>query len=622
MLQSELHIVIFLPILAGVLLFCLPERFFTVKGIIAGLITAFLMVISIRVFQMKEDMIVLSLGKGFFSDGSLIHSALAQAEHFCLMNVDSLARLIVPMIGLFSLVIAWYSICYLHPRTRPAHYFSFFLITAGCANGAVLADHLLFFLFFWGILGLTLYMLIKGHNSISASAAKKTFILVGASDGIMVLGIALIWHMGFPLTMSTSGISTANLTGLMAFLCLLVGAFTKAGAFPFHTWVPDYSTQAPASSSAFLPASLDKLLGIYFLARLFNSMFVLTDWLTLLMLVIGVLTIIIGVMMALVQNNYKRLLGYHAVSQVGYMVTGFALGTPLGIAGGLFHLINNALYKSGLFLTAGHVERHTGRHLIEDLGGLSKVLPITFFSATILSLSIAGIPPLNGFASKWLIYQGIIDFGQGEGIANSLWVVWLVMAMFGSALTLASFLKFMAGIFLGPGKPIYSSLREKNPLLFLPPLLLALICIGLGVFASNWFIPKILQQASGAFQIPGIWDSSTVSYLVLISIVLGLAIFVLMDKNKVRPDAPFLLGEPSGSVPAYPAGAFYKTISKHPVLETLYKGAERKYFDVYDLAKELVLGCSKGLSRLHTGILPLYMIWFLVGLLVLLFIFI
>ena len=159
--------------------------------------------------------------------------------------------------------------------------------------------------------------------------------------------------------------------------------------------------------------------------------------------------------MALVQHNYKRLLGFHAVSQVGYMILGFGLGSAIGIAAGLFHMINNALYKSGLFLSAGCVEYRTGKEDIDDLGGLSKVMPVTFIASLVFAMSISGIPPFNGFASKWMIYQGIIDFGSGSGLPNKLWVIWLGSAVLGSALTLASFIKFIGGIFLGRRKTCF-----------------------------------------------------------------------------------------------------------------------------------------------------------------------
>ena len=169
-------------------------------------------------------------------------------------------------------------------------------------------------------------------------------------------------------------------------------------------------------------------------------------------MLIGVITIISAVMMALVQHNYKQLLGFHAVSQVGYMILGFGLGSAIGVAAGLFHMINNAIYKSGLFLSAGCIEYRTGKENIDDLGGLSKAMPVTFVASLIFAMSISGVPPFNGFASKWMIYQGIIDFGIGSDLPNKLWILWLGLAVLGSALTLASFIKFIGGIFLSRSK--------------------------------------------------------------------------------------------------------------------------------------------------------------------------
>ena len=189
--------------------------------------------------------------------------------------------------------------------------------------------------------------------------------------------------------MSEMSIELRDGVAIVGFFSLLIASLAKAGAFPVHTWLPEYTEAAPSSISAFLPASLDKLLGIYFLTRICTNIFVLRQWAILLLLLIGSITIIAAVMMALVQHNYKKLLGYHAVSQVGYMVTGIGLGTPLGIAGGLFHMINNALYKSGLFLAGGATEKQTNEEELDKLGGLAVYMPITFFSALIFALSIS-----------------------------------------------------------------------------------------------------------------------------------------------------------------------------------------------------------------------------------------
>ena len=230
-------------------------------------------------------------------------------------------------------------------------------------------------------------------------------------------------------------LSLDSASDYLAFFCFVAAAFAKAGVIPLHTWLPDCGEKAHAPVTAFLPASLDKLLGIYLLVRMvIESVSIMTGGMNTLLMMFGALTIIGAVLMALVQHDLKRLLAFHAVSQVGYMVMGIGTGTALGLAGGLFHMLNNAIYKSCLFLGAGVVEKRTGTVDLDRLGGLATRLPVTFAVCLIASLSISGIPPLNGFASKWMVYQAVIDSGHDSG--SMLWVVWLTAAMFGSAFTL------------------------------------------------------------------------------------------------------------------------------------------------------------------------------------------
>ncbi|MGC9342072.1 MAG: proton-conducting transporter membrane subunit, partial [Bacteroidales bacterium] len=415
-------------------------------------------------------------------------------------------------------------------------------------------------------------------------------------------------------------VSTQSGAGNMAFILLAIGSFTKAGAFPFHSWIPDYAKSAHGISSAFMPASLDKLVGIYFLVLLCTKIFSLNQWLTLMLIIIGVLTIIIAVMMALIQHDYKKLLGYHAVSQVGYMVLGIGLGSPLGIAAGLFHMINNAVYKSGLFLSATSIHRITGTTDLDKTGGLAKKMPLTFVTTLIFALAISGIPPLNGFASKWMIYQGIVDFGRETGVANNLWIIWLALAVFGSALTLASFIKFIGGIFLGEGTSNKDKIHETGILQWLPKIFLALICVGFGAFATNYVVSGLFMPVSGSFEFAGLWDSNLLFWLVLVSVVLGFLIYLIGDvKNFRRADA-FIGGEKAQADKGFPVTSFYDTIRDFRLLKPFYKGAEEKYFDLYDLTKNFVLWNNKILSRLHTGILTSYIFWIFGGLVIILLI--
>jgi multicomponent Na+:H+ antiporter subunit A len=522
-------------------------------------------------------------------------------------------------VSIFAILILLYSLVYIK-KGRAKYYYPYFLITTGCSYGVVLADNLLLFIFFWGILGITLYKLIPANNEESSATAKKTLILIGASDSIMLIGIAIIWRLTGSLNISNASLTTDNALTITAFLALLVGSFTKAGAFPFHSWVPDYAKSAPATSSALLPASLDKLLGIYFLARLTTVVFTLTDGMRLLLLTIGVITIISAVMMALVQHNYKRLLGFHAVSQVGYMILGFGLGSLIGIAAGLFHMINHALYKSGLLLSAGCVEYRTGKENIDELGGLSKAMPVTFIASLIFAMSISGVPPLNGFASKWMIYQGIIDFGIGTGVANKLWVLWLGLAVFGSALTLASFIKYIGGVFLSRRKAEFENIREVPALMWIPLVILALFCIVFGVLATNVVVPGLFMPVSGEFQFTGFWDSTFVSLLVLVSIVAGILIYLASGLKKFRTEDSFVGGETTRDEYSYPTPEFYKTISEIGFFSWMYKKAERKWFDIYDLGKQFVLWVSHIFSDAHSGVLPAYVIWVFAGLIIMLLI--
>jgi formate hydrogenlyase subunit 3/multisubunit Na+/H+ antiporter MnhD subunit len=617
--MNEIISIISLPVLAGLLLFFVPEKFSTFKGLAAMVISIITGYLTIVIFSSDNHLLFLNdlfAGSGLSVSG---FDLLRSSGKYLVFNCDNLSKLIVLFVSLFTFLILLYSLVYMKAG-RVKNYYPYILITLGCAYGAVLSDNLLLFLTFWGVLGITLYKLIQSNNEESSATAKKTLILIGASDSIMIIGIAIIWKITGSLSMGEISIPTTNVLSVVSFLALLTGSFTKAGAFPFHTWVPDYAKSASASSSAYLPASLDKLLGIYFLARITTNIFVLNEWLTLLLLSIGVISIIAAVMMALIQHNYKRLLGFHAVSQVGYMILGFGLGSVIGVAAGLFHMINNAMYKSGLFLSSGCVEYRTGKEDIDDLGGLSKAMPVTFFATMIFAMAISGVPPLNGFASKWMIYQGIIEFGSGSGVANKLWVVWLGLAVLGSALTLASFIKLIGGIFLSRRKPEFEGVKEVPVTMWIPLIILAIFCIFSGVFATNFVVPKLFMPVSGEFQFTGFWDSSFVSLLVLVSIILGIILYLAFNIKKFRTEDSFIGGEKIQDQTSYSTPEFYKTIGEFSLFKWFYRKAEERWFDIYDLSKQFVLWLSHQLSKAHTGMLTDYVIWVFAGLIIMLLI--
>jgi formate hydrogenlyase subunit 3/multisubunit Na+/H+ antiporter MnhD subunit len=608
--------IITVPLIIGILLFILPEKLKTVKGIIALFTAIIALFCAVQIYLFESGSGLFDLLDSLLLQNLSIRALVPVLSEYTLLNLDSLARLIALLICCFTVLIILYSLIYLNKEKNLRNYYPAILLTLGASAGSVLADNLILFLTFWGFLGLTLYKLIKAADEESSAAAKKSLIIVGSSDGIMIFGIVIIWKLTGTLNMSELSIYTSDAIRNVAFITLLIGSFTKAGAFPFHTWIPDYAKNAPASSTAFMPASLDKLLGIYFLARISTNIFILNQWLVLVLMITGVLTIIIGVMMALVQHNFKKLLGYHAVSQVGYMVVGLGLGSPLGIAAGLFHMINNSIYKSGLFLSAGNVSFKTNKEDLEKVGGLSSLMPVTFITSLVFALSISGIPPFNGFASKWMIYQGIIDFGKEPGVANQLWIVWLALAIIGSALTLASFIKFISGLYLGRQNKTLKDVKEVHWPMWLPNVILALVCIVFGVFASNLVIPKLFAPIVGDFAFSGFWNSSAISLLVILSVIFGLLFYVIGNIRNFRTDDSFIGGETIYDKTGFAVTDFYKTINNAPVLSYIYKWADKKWFDIYNITRNSILKISNMLSTAHTGILSNLAFWVLAGLII------
>ncbi|HVO76105.1 MAG TPA: proton-conducting transporter membrane subunit, partial [Ignavibacteriaceae bacterium] len=417
-------------------------------------------------------------------------------------SLDRIGLFAVTFIQALSFIILIFSLKGIEKDSEKRFFFLYPLTVSFC-NAVILSENAIGFLIFWGLSGLTLYLfgtLGKTHDS--PQSAKKTFIIIGGSDAFLLMGLIIMWLIS-PATGWSLNKPLIHLEGEyahFAFLFLLIAALAKAGGFPFHTWVPDYSKDAPVESAALLPASLDKLLGIYLLARMVTSYFSVYPMIYMILITLGAVTVITAVMMAMIQHNGRKLLGYHAVSQVGYMIMGVGSGSVLAFAGGLFHLINNTIYKSDLFLSLGSAEKKTGTNELDYLGGLGKKMPLTFLAALIGALSISGIPPFNGFFSKWMIYQGLLEKTAGLSHGYQLWLLGcILLAVFGSALTLASFMKFIHAVFLGKRPQIYNDVTEAPANQWIATGMLALLCIIFGLFASavplDRFIYPVLNDS-------------------------------------------------------------------------------------------------------------------------------
>jgi formate hydrogenlyase subunit 3/multisubunit Na+/H+ antiporter MnhD subunit len=541
-----------------------------------------------------------------------------------LLTAKPLGSFILMFAAGFGVLISLYAISSRAVIPRVGEYYGSILLAIGGSAGILLSNHLLFLLIFWEIVTASLYLLVSTGGKHSNFAATKSFAMIGASDAGFLLGIGMVWALSGTFIISQIHLGTATALSIIAFLLLMVAAVTKAGAMPLHTWLPAGGEHAPVSVMALLPAALDKLLGIYLLVLIVTGMFALQAGpLSLVLAIIGAATIIIAVMVAMVQHNLKKLLSYHAISQVGYMVLGIATMTPVGIAAGVFHMLNHAIYKSCLFLCGGAVEEATGTAELEELGGLGKKMPFTFIACLIAALSISGIPPLNGFASKWMVYQGVVQMGRTQaGATAAMWPIWLIAAMFGSALTLASFVKILHSIFLSRLPDSLKNVREVSVFQTFPMLVLAFLCVLFGVFYRaplNLFIFPGLGMADGSDVFIGTWNSSLATALLLVGVGVGLGVCLLASfAKKVRVVPTWTCGErQTNDEMIVPGTHFYKTVSSMNGLRQLYDAQERGYFDLYNLSGKVGLAVTGLLKWLHSGVLPVYLTWVTLGLLLL-----
>jgi len=540
------------------------------------------------------------------------------------LALDGLNSLILLGAGFFAVLMALYSIGFLKDdAVPPGPYYASFLWVVGSVSATILASDLVVLTFFWALMGIPFFLLINMGREKADYAAKKTLIVLGGSDGLLILGVAIIYKITGSTALFGPAIDLGK-TGTVACLCLAAAAFAKAGAMPLHSWVPDAAETAPVPAVALLPASLDKLLGIYLFARISLSMFAITAGMRAFFIIIGAVTVMAAVMAALVQHNLRRLLGFHAVSQVGYMVLGITTGTPVGVLGGLFHMVNHAIYKSCLFLTAGAVERRTNAWDLDKMGGLARAMPGTFVAALIAAMAISGVPPLNGFVSKWMVYQGIIEMGPKAG----LWVVALVAAMFGSALTLASFVKVLHSVFLGQSD---TERRNEGPtpnaFMGIPMAVLAGACLAFGIFAYSLpvkylllpALPQLRQVLEAEVLANPAWKPGLATLLLCSALAVG-AILYALTRVKVREDAAYIGGEigARGEQFRFSGVEFYRTVAELPVLRRMYKHSEEGWYDIYHLGRRLVFYVAGILQEFHSGLLLTYVAWCIGGLVILL----
>jgi NADH-quinone oxidoreductase subunit L len=469
--------------------------------------------------------------------------------------LDPLSAIMLVMVSFVGLLIFIYSIGYMEHDENSTRFFCFMSLFAGAMLGVVIANSLLLLFMCWEIVGLTSYLLIGFwyQKPSAAAAAKKAFLVTRVGDIFFLLGIVWLFAQTGTLLFYNNGtgsIESGALTALLSQhaalglsaagaigLLIFAGAAGKSGQFPLHVWLPD-AMEGPTPVSALIHAATMVAAGVYLIARVYPLMQAgalaggTTTALTVITWV-GAFTAVFAALIAVAQNDIKRILAYSTVSQLGYMMAGLGMG---GVAVGMFHLITHAFFKALLFLGAGSVIH--GCHEEQDIrrmGGLKADMPLTFLTYAIGMLALCGFPLLfSGFWSK----DGILDAAQHWSVARAPFY----MLVFGALLTAFYMTRQVAYVFFGywRGK---KSAHESPAVMTAPLAILAFFAIALGVIGTPawpWFRAFLDGHTAGfawrGFMEPGLLSLMGVSTLV---VFLGLGLgWRLYGDRSPRPEEP------------------------------------------------------------------------------------
>lgn len=422
------------------------------------------------------------------------------------LQIDGMSAFMGLISCTVSLAAAVYSLAFMDRESGQGRFFTLLLLmTVGMLGMEFTGDMFNLFVFL-EVLSIASAGLIafRMYNGDAVEGAFK-YIVISTLGALMVLFSVGLLYGQYNL-LNIAALANVLQYGFLDKLALglLIAAFAlKCGAVPMHMWTPDAYTVAPASITAMLVAASQA--SLYALFRVCFTLYGLTLNLTtvgIIIIALGLLSMFVGVTMAIPQKDIKRLMSYHAISQTGYMLLGVGVGlyllstndfSPYGMKamqGGIFHIINHALYKGLLFLTAGAIFYKVGTRNLNEMGGLAHSMKYTTIFFIIGALAIAGIPPLNGFASKLLIYESAYQVSP----------ILSIVAMLVSILTLASFVKVFHSAFMGPKLDI-SDGREVPRSMLAGMVILTVGIILFGLF-PDWVVGNLVQPAAYALAHP------------------------------------------------------------------------------------------------------------------------
>jgi multicomponent K+:H+ antiporter subunit A len=522
--------------------------------------------------------------------------------------LDGLGLLFAGMIlGVGSLIIL-YARFYLSDEDPMGQFYTYLLLFQGAMLGIVLSDNILLLLIFWELTSLSSFLLIGYWNHLpeGRQGARMALAVTGAGGLAMIGGMLILGNIvgSYNLTdiLQAGDVIKASEWYLPALILILLGAFTKSAQFPFHFWLP-HAMAAPTPVSAYLHSATMVKAGVFLMARMWPALAGTDAWFYI-VATTGLVTMVLGALIALFKDDLKALLAFSTVSHLGLLTMLLGFGTQAAAVAAVFHIINHLTFKAALFMTAGIVDHETHTRDIKRLGGLRHLMPITFLIGTVAALSMAGIPLFNGFLSKEMMLE---EASHTDWLGSHYAVP--VLATIGALLSVAYSFRFVSHVFLGPARDDYPSKPHDPPFgMWAAPALLAVLVIVIGVapFLAEGIVTAAANAVTGADLHPHlkIWHGVTPALWMSIIAVAGGAILLTqhgwMDRvwaAAPRPEAKAIFDRLVDAIVRL----------ARAITEIGHNGAISRYLAIFT-ATALALGyvayASSGLSAPTRELLP------------------
>lgn len=444
------------------------------------------------------------------------------------------------ILGIGLLIIA-YGRSYLSRDDNMGEFFTYLLLFQGAMVGIVLSDNILLLLVFWELTSLSSFLLIGywKHLPEGRQGARMALTVTGMGGlamigGMLILG-QIVGSYDLSVILQHRDLIQASPLYLPALILILLGCFTKSAQFPFHFWLP-HAMAAPTPVSAYLHSATMVKAGIFLMARMWPVLSGTSEWF-LIVTTAGLITMVIGAVIAVFKHDLKALLAFSTVSHLGLITMLLGTGTAFGAMAAVFHILNHATFKAALFMSAGIVDHETHTRDIRRLGGLRHLMPITFGIVTLAALSMAGIPFLNGFLSK----EMMLEEANHTVLFNTPWLV-PGLAVFGSLFSAAYSFRLIGHVFLGPVRDDYPAKpHDPGPGLWLPPAILVVlvVVIGCAPFIAEPFVKLVTSSVlGGTAEVPKayfkIWHGLVPALYMSIAAVIGGLIVLAVFKPLLK----------------------------------------------------------------------------------------